>query len=405
VSDKKDKHRDGDRGEPRTGSVSPADASLTDWLQSLWAREDYPEEVQVFQSFGRNGQDRGKMILHRTYRANTRLDVEMCTHLANEIIATAQIDADSVGRKSLYEIAIIDKNRRAVPLVRRLGPITPQQSYLVRAGEGASGGGGDDDEEEEYRSHGRNLGLAYTDRFFSQIQYEKQRADAVIGDLLGLQRSIIHEHRDFEQKLMGQVMGFFSALQESEDRRLDRDLARKKAELWMGIARDGVRTARNLIPAIFGQYAGAEPQPQIQGAGQPQMGAGAAPPRIRASREQVLVDNFLNDCDETEISIQLFGDWEEKEGRLHQTKEGIFSKEQFAVLMGVRNLILPPEALDVLLPDSGDPRALTPAQIATAQPLMTDGTATALIELIGLRQAAKAQAQSQPVAQKEKTTP
>jgi hypothetical protein len=73
VSDKH-KDKDKDRDQPRTGSVTTADADLTTWLHSFWARDEFPEAIEVWQTFGRNKQDRGKQIHHVTFRANDRLD-------------------------------------------------------------------------------------------------------------------------------------------------------------------------------------------------------------------------------------------------------------------------------------------------------------------------------------------
>jgi hypothetical protein len=388
VSDKH-KDKDKDRDQPRTGSVTTADADLTTWLHSFWARDEFPEAIEVWQTFGRNKQDRGKQIHHVTFRANDRLDQERCTKLTNEMIAAMQNDADVIGRPQHYEIAIVDKHRRALPTVRRFGPVRPKQAYLAQQdGGGSSEEEGDDG---DFPVTGKNLALAYTDRFFNQIQWDKQRYDAVIGDMLGLQRSTILEQRGFIEKLMGQVMTMFVQTQEALDRSADRELARKKSEMWLAMMGDGVRMARNLVPALLGQApdaAGAQP---VQLGAQPAAAPRLAPP----SREQTLVDNFLHDCEATKISITLFGDWEQDaSGRLLQKAPGIFSKEQFSILLGVRERALPPEALDVLLPDSGHALAVTMDQMAKVEPIMTAGTATSLIEAFNLRRAARERAQA-----------
>ncbi len=109
-----------------------------------------------------------------------------------------------------------------------------------------------------------------------------------------------------------------------------------------------------------------------------------------ASRAQTLLDDFLSECEENaELSIQLFGDWDVRDGQPHQIKEGIFSKEQFAVLWEVHMRRLPPDALDVHLFASGGPRALTLEQVTKAHSLMTDGAAAGFMELLSLRRKAQ----------------
>ena len=54
--------------------------------------------------------------------------------------------------------------------------------------------------------------------------------------------------------------------------------------------------------------------------------------------------------------------------------------------MGVRDGALPPAALDVLLPDSGDRRAVTPDQMMKGMAIMTEGTMISLRELFTIRQ-------------------
>jgi hypothetical protein len=108
------------------------------------------------------------------------------------------------------------------------------------------------------------------------------------------------------------------------------------------------------------------------------------------SYERVLIDNFLNDCEEAGLSVALFGEFDEKDGRLVQTSPGIFTFEQFITFMKVGKGTLPPEALDDFMPGSGKENAITPEQIEKARAAgVTDGIGMALIELVGLRQRAK----------------
>lgn len=397
-----DKKKHPDRPDPpRTGSTAPEDEDLTTWLHRLWARNEPPERIELWQVFGRNKLDRGAMVFHEDFKPNANLDPEQANKLANEIIASAKNDCASVGRQQHYQIAVIDRHRRSSPLIRRLGPIMPEPTFLVKTGE--RGGTDDFDEEDEDgpQSH-KSLSLAYTREANEQTRWDKRRYDAVMGDLLTLQSSIITQQQTWVDKMMGERMTFFAQLQDSLDRQLDRDNAREWAKLKVTLARDGLRTARNLLPGLFGPSGTeGEPGPGQGGSnGQTSIGSGngtgaveknnALIDRFGGSPERAIIDHFLFDCEEAGMNVALFGEWEERDGYVEpiEGKPGIFSPQQYAVLIGVRDGKLSPSALDAILPNSGDPKAITQEQVIRAQSLegMTDAIGMSIIELVGLRQ-------------------
>jgi len=366
-----------------TGSVAAEDPELTLWLNRLWARNEPPERIEVWQKFSRNKAIRGEMIFHEDFKFDSKLDVEQVNRLANEIMEAAQHDCDSARRGERdYDVVVIDRNRKASPLTRRLGPLIPKRQYaLAKAG--------DVDEDDDTPLDAHTLNLKYVQEGLNQTRWDKQRNDRVLGDVLLLMGNMIQELRTDQRALMSQHMSFFQQLQEAEDRRLDRELLREREKFKLSLYRDGVRTARNLLPGLFGD--GAPQGAPTNGAANGTNGhTNGTQQSFGASQERTLVDNFLNDCEEAEISVALFGDFAVKDGKLSQIKPGIFSLEQFRALIGVRDGKLSPDTLDQLMPMSGHALAVTQEQIKAASDAgMTEGIGMALLELVGLRRRKK----------------
>lgn len=396
MSDKDRKRpRDEGRDAPRIGSVTPEDADLATWLARFWTRSEYPERIEVWQVFGRNKLDRGEMVFHENFKPNDKLDPERVVKLANEMIEAAQNDCDCSERKRDYQIAVVDFNRKSSPLIRRLGPLSPKRSYLVKSA--AHGGGHNGDEEEDGDDlplNIKSLDLARIKEANDQTRWDKQLVFRVLGEVLTMQRDIAMDLRtansqitQSQMQMMQQQMDFFMRLQDAEDRRLDRDVRRKKEELKSQIIGDLFATLRNVLPGLVAKE---DDTPAMEG--QPQR------PKIKAiPPERMAVDNFLRDCvRETEdLLIPLFGKWEKgPDGNGVLVEPGIFSKQQFALLVGVQDGQLPVDALDALLPESGSAEAVTPDQLnaAFALPKMTTAIMLSVQEILKRRQSARAAA-------------
>jgi hypothetical protein len=198
--------------------------------------------------------------------------------------------------------------------------------------------------------------------------------------------------------LMTQQMTFFGQLQDSLDRAEDRKTARERENFKIAMWKDGMRTARNLLPGLFAGSNGGD----NGGGGSPRPSLGEDKPKKvnhGSSQERTLIDNFLADIEENdELHIALFGDFEERDGKLVQVKPGIFSVAQFKILSGIRSGDYHPDEVDVLLPGSTDKRAITEDQIKqTMAAGVTDGIGSAIFELVGLRQKRKAEREQQQI--------
>ena len=378
----KDKEKDRDTN--HQGSVVAEDDALTEWLNRLWARGEAPERIELWQVFGKYKATRGEMIHHEDFKPGDKLDVEKINKIANEVLEAAQNDADGLGKESSYVLVVVDRNRKAQPLVRRVGPLMPKRkTSLAKAGLA----GIEDESEDEENGDPKSLAYRYTQENMAQTRWDKTRNDQLVGGLLTLSYHRIEKLETTVDRLMDRVMVFFDKVQESQDRALDRELIRDREKLKTEMLKDGMRTARNLLPGLFAK--GRDELPANGSSGHD------ATPAEHQSEERTLVKNFIDDCESANISIALFGDFEEREGKAVQVTPGIFTLRQYSTLMGVYEGKLTAAALDNLMPGSGHKDMVTEQQIVEAQKAgVTDGIGLALFEIMGLRQRAKPPAAS-----------
>lgn len=381
------KHKkDRDRAHPHEGSVAPTDPELATWLRTFWARDEYPTRLELWQVFGRNGLDRGHQIFVEDFKGGKELDPEQVAKLANEVLAAAQHDTDCRGVASLYQIDVIDPHRSAKPIIRRLGPLHPQQSYLEKIGSkpGAAISLGDEEDGEGLALNGRTLSLAYIKEGHDRLRWREGRNDKVIGEVVELLGIMVQELRASNAQLMQGHMTFFLQLQEALDRSKERERQGAWTDMKVEMARDGLRAGRNLVFGFFGPSAD-RGAPKLAGANGV---LGSLKEKIAfqidKNSERSLIDGFLNDCEKAGILTKLFGEWTEQ-GPVRD-KPGIFSFEQAAILVKVRDGELPPEVIDQILPGMGGAFEITFEQINRAQPLIPEGMGQALLELRDLRE-------------------
>jgi hypothetical protein len=154
----------------------------------------------------------------------------------------------------------------------------------------------------------------------------------------------------------------------------------------IGLKQEALRMGRNLLPGLFSEAREAPQQPQSNGNGHAQQ----SQPTHGHSAERALVDNFLHDCEKEGLMEKLFGEAEEQDGKLVVTKPGIFTPRQARILIGVRGGFLSPDALDPLMPESGDPISITMQQVSLAMDAgITEGIGMALMEIKAMRERAR----------------
>lgn len=384
-----------------TGSVTPENEDLARWVIRLWSGGEVPERIEVYQTFGRNRNNRGERIFHQDFKPNEKLTNEQSVKLSNEILSECQHDCDSlpvtqVRNGATYQLAVVDRNRRSEPLVRRIGPLTPKRSYALAKVDG------DDDEDLDEEGQPRDAKAIlhkYMQEGMEQVRWDKRRYDGVMGEMLMLYHNTVEQLRNQNGQLMDRVMLFFDKVQEAQDRSLDRELIREKEKFKLSMYRDGIRTAQNMLPRLF---AGVESHKKesngnghahANGNGAMLSAEDAAKTTYGPSPERTLIDNFLQGCEDEggeELMVKLFGDFEERDGKLVQVKPGIFALKQYATLVGIRDGRLSPDTIDPLMPNSGHELAITQEQVQQALDAgVTQGIGTAMIELVGLRESKK----------------
>lgn len=376
------------RREQRQGGVASEDPALGEWLLQLWAHGNPPSRIELWQDFGRNRPTRGEMIFHRDFKADAKLGPEECNRLANELHAAAQNDVDVAQKQRIFQVAIIDKDRKSAPLTRRLGPVGPKRTYLAHA----RPPGGDEDEGDD-ELDGKGLNYKYIKTLLEELRWDKQRYDTVIGGVLNLLKDALEKKQVENEALMARHMGFFDELERQRDLSLDREVAREWNKLKVSLAHDGVRTVRSIFPRLI--------------ADAPEGGrVDRIAKSLGVSPERALVDAFVRDCESTGISERMFGELEQRDGKVVAVagKEGIFAPEQLLVLLKVRAGALGPDALDDLMPWAAGPLAITEDQMARATPLMTPGTAEALLQLADLRKRAATAKSSNSQEVKQEST-
>lgn len=359
-----------------TGSVVAQDDDFTEWLNRFWHRSEPPQRIELWQSHGRR-MDRGNLLHSVDFGPNDKkLDPEKINKIANELWAAAQNDCNVLQKRCTYEVSVIDNNRKATPLTRRLGPFLPTRP------DGRAVDLDDPENADEDDMNAKALAYRYWKEGADQVQRDKNRNDQVVSGMFVMQHRIIENQQAQIDRLMSQNFAQFQAIQDAQDRQLDRDLVRQKEKFRQGLWEEAARTARNLLPGLFAQQ---QQQPQLA------QGPVTATQVFGPTPERTLVENFLFDVEKNEeLNIKLFGDYTEVEGKVVQSKEGVFSVKQYGILIGVREGKIPVEALDDLMPNSGTPLSVTQEQLQKAiEAGVPQSMGIALMEVFALRNRAR----------------
>lgn len=392
--DKKKKH-EADEAARHTGSIRAEDPELADWIEKQWKNGEGLQFLDIAAVYSK-GKVFGNVIDREVLSPSTPMDQENAVILSNRFIGAAVRDCTRVIHKAqTYYVRAHHTGGSAEPLDNFPLYITPRTTALtLRDPNGGSSGAIDDEEEIQGAD---KLTLVYIGKMIEAGQFDKTHYASVFGDLFRLFQGQVNQQQQWINDLMGQNKSMFTevmtamrereaALSSAEDRYAHREMMKLKVDLL----KDGVRTGRNILTGLFGRTNGpgnATPQPPPS----TPSGNGSSEKREEISsgpksEEQLLLDNFLHDCEDTGIAIKLFGDWKNNDkNELELVTPGIFTAEQFFILVKVNRGVMPANALDDLDMGSGKPSAITFQQAAAAQEIMSEGTASALVQLINVR--------------------
>lgn len=375
-----------DRKPPRTGSVAADDSELAKWLHVLWARDTPPEKLEVWQIFNPNASVRGKMIHQTVFKANSKYTIEDCVKLANEILAASQNDCNCVGRKSQYEIAVIDFHQRSNPLVRRLGPLFPRQQSLILDGARSPSAGGDDEDDDGLAPGMKPTAERYLERLMRHLEAKEQGLNRVLGDILIHQQQTAEDLRTHNRQLQEASFQMFLQLQDAMDRKDDRATARAMTDLKVEFIRDGRRLGRNLLLGLFGPDATTDralPPAQQQPTSAAAKVLQDMKTKVDSSLERTLIDGFLTDCEQAGLLEKLCGAWDDN-GPI-KDKPGVLTPEQVTIMLRVRAGAMPVDAIDEILPGYKGKHEISVPQVVAAAEFLPESIQQALLELKNLR--------------------
>lgn len=380
--DEKRKKEEADEAARRSGSIKAEDLELAEWITRQWKNREHLNELDIVQSFGTGRNLTFGLILDKeSFSPSTTIDQEAAAGLCNRFFLAAVRDCTRVLRKPAnYYVRAWCESRGADPVDSFPLYITPRTTALTRR----EPSGSERDEDEQLTAE--KLALAYASKLMEANQFDRSHISSTFGDIILIFRDELREMRQDHRDLMGQNKDMFvevmaalrareEALATAEDRMAHREMMKLKIEL----IKDGIYTGRNLLTGLFGKVMAARASDPTNGTG----GSGGTP----KSEEQTLLHTFFQDCKASGLEAKLFGDWKKNEqtGMMECSSPGIFTPDQFKLIVSVYRGDLSPEALDELDPESGRPLAVTFGQVQAAQNAMPMKMSGLMLQLFDLR--------------------
>lgn len=387
----------------RSGHVAPADPVFVEFLERLWTRENPPTRLEVWWMLGANKDVRRDLVFYENFRQPEKPEdnwhIEHCARLAGEILRAVQDWTDGKRRPCSFQVAILDSYQQTKPLSKTIGPFHPEQAYAGVAPDGEPQSY--DDEEEDGLIGMKPITHKYLSKMVRSMHRTMEQVHSVMGDFMQIQQNALQARDAANERLHMINAQLHESKQTAEDRAAERTVWVRKEEAKVKAIEGSLKVGTTLLYGWLGMPM--EASGESAGA---QGGDAQAARRHPPSAEQQQVAIFLQEAKEEKLSVALFGDWKNTDSLtvqdvlagIGQEKPGIFTPQQFGILLAVYQGLLPPDALDVLLTDSGMPQAITAEQTLRAQPLVTQPMAAALMMIRQLRLAAREKRQGLPQA-------
>lgn len=396
MSDKKEKEEDkarkkeeADEAARRSGSIRAEDPELAEWISRQWRNKEFLRELDIVQSFGKKNIVFGLVLDTEKFDPSSPMNQEVAVDICNRFFAAAIRDCTRVQRQPAnYYVRAWNESRGAEPVDAFPLYVLPRTTALTRRD--PAGGSNEDDGD----MTAEKLALAYSAKLIEANQFDRTHISSTFGDIVLQAREREREMRAWISDLMKQNKDMFvevmaalrareEALATAEERIAHREMLKLKIEL----IKDGIYTGRNLLTGLFGKaMAGANTNGGNSGAN----GSGGP----QRSEEQVLLHTFFQDCKNSGIENKLFGEWkkDDQTNMMVCISPGIFTPDQFKLIIGVYRGELAPDALDELDPASGKPLAVTFDQIQDAQTTMPAKMSGLMLQLFDLRKRRRAEA-------------
>jgi hypothetical protein len=427
-TEKKPKKKDNSSTQP------PLDGELAKKIERMFRNGESVTSIDCYPLF--RGRDREQRLYHYDVKADENVGAERAIELANDIYSDCQLHCDSLPRTALskgegtktYEVAFLHERRggQAQPVGTHLLKLAP------RIHRPAPTEDSDDDALNSEDGEGlsaRKMMLEVHKETMGRHERGQQNMLTAAGDFMLVQKESIKDlfqmvgeshrsnmdmMREFREMIRaeGQRRVEEKAVAiDAENAAVEREMRRAsmaKENMYTDVIRAGMLEGVKVLGALFpgfGQLFHAivankpipsPPQlPNADGAATP--GTAPTQPQLPpAPSEKALVDAFIDAAEKHKIddthtaAEKLFGKDDDSGKPL---ESGVFTREQVAILAGVRAGSLPIDALDAILPDSGKPEAIQGVQMAKAMAYLTPDMISNISRCFELRKAARKGAQ------------
>lgn len=391
-----------------TGTKDPADRAFAEWINRQWARGEHLDKIDVVEFFPKGAmKGYGNSVAYELFPVAHDVDMEEAVDFANILHGRAQLNCDRLHRdrkEMLYYARAFDKGRNSAAECIDTFPLVLKPRTIYFDGHGP--------EMEEEEKTERQYALDYMREVIKAKQTEDTREDHNIGQIVSLLVARDEAMHRRQMELYGVIhkfgMDWVALMKENADAAPQRALLQVKTEM----IRDGFRVGKNLLTSAMGALFAkdmstiADDTKDIPTPVTGTNGAGGGPPIVEKTmtRERMLLNEFLRDCEGAGLTIPLFGEWEKgPDGHARCAKPGIFTPDQWVCLVNVLKGHAKAAALDDLLMDSGKPIAVTMEQFSKAQAVegMTEGIGSSLVQLMTIRKQKRDEARATQAAASE----
>ena len=355
----------------RENTPVPTYQDVFDFIEDKFkGKEQGPRFLELKLAFGPGGGTWRDDTLHqKEFKKNhpppSRPEM---VEIANLFMSIAQTHCNQLGKPQGFVILAVNHEKGAHPygvIFKKLRPTMNLPREMVSGSNLADGEILEDNQHRDIllREHRESAQLAhehvrlmhdvnmkYTGQLFATLQEENQRLRAEL------------------QLANSQRLNWYTAMEEAASKKQEREIAAKKAEMWMNALERGTNFAISMIPVVTKTLERKDATPQLPQNGGHVNGAnghvnganGYAHASIEPSSESMAIKAFVEGLSNDQ-RCALFGQINAETG---EYAPGIFAKVQVDVLGEVMQLRKPASALDVLMPEG--PLAITMEQVAKA---------------------------------------
>ena len=338
-----------EREKPNTGTSEPARPALAEWLERQWDGEGL-QKVELHALYGPTARRRSKEPIERKdYKANQpKPSKEALVTAANELLAAAQRDTDTIGKIQRYAVLAIDMRRGDGVVGQFSFRLEPENSYVEN---GAA------EEEENGDGFGSDRLLKRFDVYAKDHNANQEQLYGMIGGMFEMYQSVNMQFLERINKLEERNSQLVKDREEALSQQADRDLARDKQKFWLDQMRDGATLVKGVFPTIVNKVAGKPILP------------------VARSPQSLVLENFFQGITD-EQRAAAFGTFD-KENR--QLTTGVFTYDQSVILDGVARGTLPVETLYDLM---RGPLAITGEQFAAVQAIFSQDQLMPIIAMV-----------------------